>query len=63
MFDGGAQVRWMPPEALVDHMFSTKSDVWSFGVLIYETVTYGWQPYKGTIYSFTTMLFLSITAH
>ena len=31
--------------------FSTKSDVWSYGVLIYETVTYGrLQPYRGIIY-------------
>ena len=42
-----AQVRWTPPEAILYRQFSTKSDVWSFGVLIYETVTYGSQPYKG----------------
>ena len=47
MLVAGAQMRWTPPEALYCRQFSTKSDVWSFGVLIYETVTYGDQPYKG----------------
>ena len=54
---GGAQVRWTAPEAMCDRQFSTKSDVWSFGVLIYETVTYGRQPYKGTIYGSTYTIY------
>ena len=49
MYVAGMQVRWTPPEALNGRQFSTKSDVWSFGVLIYETVTYGGKPYRGTV--------------
>ena len=40
-------VRWMPPEALLYGKFTVKSDVWSFGVLVWEVYTYGRQPYSG----------------
>ncbi|XP_063774816.1 inactive tyrosine-protein kinase 7 [Pseudophryne corroboree] len=38
-------LRWMPPEAVQDDDFSTKSDVWSFGVLMWEVFTLGELPY------------------
>ena len=31
-------VRWQAPEVLRKNVYSTRSDVWSFGVLIYEVV-------------------------
>ncbi len=40
-------VRWMPPEALLYGKFTVKSDVWSFGVLMWEVYTYAHQPYGG----------------
>jgi len=39
-------VRWMPPEAIRENQFTHASDVWSFGVLMWEIFTYGTQPYE-----------------
>ncbi|XP_028845977.1 inactive tyrosine-protein kinase 7 isoform X1 [Denticeps clupeoides] len=38
-------LRWMPTEAVFEDDFSTKSDVWSFGVLMWEVFSYGELPY------------------
>lgn len=40
-------VRWTAPEAYLYQRFSTKSDVWSYGILLTEIVTYGRSPYLG----------------
>ena len=46
---GMMPVRWMAPETLRDGKFSSASDVWSFGVVLWEMVTLAEQPYQGTI--------------
>lgn len=40
-------IKWTAPEAINFGTFSIKSDVWSFGILLTEVVTYGRIPYPG----------------
>uniref|UniRef100_A0A7N5JMW2 Protein tyrosine kinase 7 (inactive) n=1 Tax=Ailuropoda melanoleuca TaxID=9646 RepID=A0A7N5JMW2_AILME len=40
-------LRWMSPEAILEGDFSTKSDVWAFGVLMWEVFTHGEMPHGG----------------
>ncbi|CAF96564.1 unnamed protein product [Tetraodon nigroviridis] len=40
-------VKWYAPECINYFKFSSKSDVWSFGVLMWEAFSFGQKPYKG----------------
>ncbi|KAK0422235.1 hypothetical protein QR680_007450 [Steinernema hermaphroditum] len=49
-------IRWMAPESLKDGKFSLYSDVWSYGIVIFELLTLGAQPYpqlaQGEVFEF-----------
>ena len=40
-------IRWMAPESIMYGKFTMATDVWSFGVVVWEVFTYGQQPYVG----------------
>lgn len=44
---GSWPLRWYSPEALCYYKFTTKCDVWSYGVTLWEAFSYGSRPYKG----------------
>ena len=44
---GKLLIKWTAPEAALYNRFTIKSDVWSFGIVLYEIISYGRFPYPG----------------
>ncbi|GAB1600337.1 muscle, skeletal receptor tyrosine protein kinase-like [Argonauta hians] len=40
-------IRWMPLETILNNKFTIESDVWSFGVVLWEIFSFALQPYYG----------------
>ena len=43
--NGVIPVKWTAPEALEEHLYTYKSDIWSFGIVLWEIFSYGHSPY------------------
>ncbi|XP_041364044.1 proto-oncogene tyrosine-protein kinase receptor Ret-like [Gigantopelta aegis] len=49
MSKGRIPVKWMAPESLYAQIYTTKSDIWSFGIVLWEITTLGANPYPGIV--------------
>lgn len=53
-------VKWTAPEALNYYQYTTQSDIWSFGVLLWESFSYGNTPYPGLSNKVSKLLVIQI---
>ncbi len=42
---GKIPIRWTAPEAIAYRKFTSASDVWSYGIVMWEVMSYGERPY------------------
>lgn len=42
---GKIPIRWTAPEAITYRKFTSASDVWSYGIVMWEVLAYGERPY------------------
>ncbi|KAL1457520.1 hypothetical protein WDU94_007741 [Cyamophila willieti] len=54
--------KWMAPESLDQNVFKYESDVWSYGVLVWEIMTFGGAPYP-SVHDWESMLSLLASGH
>ncbi|XP_012937860.1 vascular endothelial growth factor receptor 2 [Aplysia californica] len=45
--DGPVPVKWMALESFTHRIYTTKSDVWSYGIMLWELFSLGGNPYPG----------------